>query len=191
MCLRYEPFAQQVRLLKENFMHIFFYFLTAVLWVSPSKSQDCVIMQGQAYRRATIPGNIPRKDLDESGKEIEAPVKKMNTFFIYVETKNNCTLKVIRLWIDGKAYHTIQEEILNTPVFLQPSHPGGKFDTLVRKTTNKVFRIHPREEWNLKPEKKIADRLERAKIVIEYANKSGTRYYQIEDIKRIAPMVLQ
>ena len=176
---------------KENFMHIFFYFLIAVSWIPPSESQDCVIKQGQAYLRATIPANIPRKDLDESGKENEAPVKKMNTFFIYVETKSNCTLNVIRLWIDGKAYHTIQEEILNTPVLVQPSHPGGKFDTLVRKTTNKVFRIHPREEWNLKPAEKITDRLKRAKIVIEYANKSGTGYYQIKDIKRIAPMVLQ
>ena len=172
-------------------MRILFYLFVMAMWIHPVQAQDCAITQGQAYQRATIPGNIPRKDLDESGKEIEAPIKRMNTFFIYVETKNNCNLKVTRLWIDGKAYHIIQEEILKTPVLIQPSHPGAKLDTLVKQTSNKVFRIHPREEWNIKPGKKITNRLGRAKIIIEYTNKPGTDYYQIQDIKRIAPMVLQ
>lgn len=172
-------------------MHIVFYLFAAALWSNPIQSQDCTIKTGQAYQRATIPGNIPRKDLDESGKEIEAPVKKMNTFFIYVETKKDCNLKVTRLWINGKAYHSIQEEVLNTPVVVQPSHPGAVLDTLVKQTSNKVFRIHPREEWKLNPGKKITDRFGGAKIIIEYTNKSKTDYYQIRDIKRIAPMVLQ
>ena len=137
-------------------MHILFYILVMAFPTHPAQKLDCAISQGQAYQRATIPGNMPRKDLDESGKEVDAPVKKMNTIFSYVETKNNCTPTVTRLWIDGKVYHTIQEEIRETPVLAQSSHPGGKFDTLVKKTNNKVFRIHPREELSLKPGKEIA-----------------------------------
>ena len=41
-----------------------------------------LIQKGYAFQRATIPGNIPRTTLDESGKVIEAPVKMMNTYFI-------------------------------------------------------------------------------------------------------------
>ncbi len=190
MCFPYLLFIPEPHLSK-MVMHTLIYLLITLLWPPGMQTQDCVIRQGKAYQRATIPGNIPRKDLDEAGKQIEAPVKKMNTFFIYIQVEKKCNLEVIRLWIDKKAYRTIQEEVLHTPVLIPPSQPGGKFDTLVKKTKHKVFRIHPREEWDLRPSKEVADRLGRAKIVIEYANKSGTGHYAIKDIKRIAPMVLQ
>ncbi|HKH62574.1 MAG TPA: hypothetical protein VKA49_17145, partial [Flavitalea sp.] len=129
--------------------------------------------------------------LDESGKVIEAPVKMMNTYFIYVETKNDCNLRATRIWLDGKAYNITREEILNIPVVIQHSHPGSTPDTLVKQTDNKVYRIELKEESKTNPPKKIMKMQLETKIIIEYTNRSRTEYFQIKEIKRIAPMVLQ
>lgn len=129
--------------------------------------------------------------MDETGKVIEAPVKTMNTLFIYVETKNDCNFRATRVWLDGKAYNMMREEILTMPVVIQHSHPGSTPDTLVKQTDNKVYRIQLKEESNTHPGKKILKMGEEAKIIIEYINRSRTEYFPIKEIKRIAPMVLQ
>ena len=171
-------------------MQTFVFFLAALFTITPTTAQHCIIQKGYAFQRATIPGNIPRT-LDESGKVIEAPVKMMNTYFFYVETKDNCNLRTTRLWLDGKAYNIGREEIVNMPVVIQPSHPGSAPDTLVKQTDNKVYRIELKEESKTDPPKKVLNLQAEAKIIIEYTNRSRTEYFQIKEIKRIAPTVLQ
>jgi hypothetical protein len=174
----------------KTFMHTFFYLFAVACSIFSAQAQDCSIKKGYAYQRTTIPGNIPRKTLDEGGKVIEAPVKMMNTYFVYVET-TDCNLKATRIWLGGKAYHVTQEEVVNMPVVIQHSHPGTAPDTLVKQTNNKVYRIQPKEEWQLKPGKKIIKMQKESKIIIEYTHKSVPAFYKIQDIKRIAPVVLQ
>ena len=154
-------------------------------------SQSCTIIKGSAYQRATIPGNIPRRDLDETGKEVEKPVKFMNTFFIYVETPRDCIIEVNTIWIAGKAYYVKQEEIKNTPVIIQHTHPGSVPDTLVKHTQNKVYQIQPAEERKDKSPKKILRKEKNAKIIIEYHHGSRKGSFAFMEVKRIAPMVLQ
>lgn len=180
----------KLHLLQKTFMYQLFCLLLAFGSLVSTPAQKCPI-KGYAYQRATIPGIIPRKTLDESGKEIEAPVKMMNTYFIYVEIKRGCNLQVTRIWISGKAYHIRQEEVKNTPVVIHHTHPGTPADTLVMQTNNQVFRIQLQEEWNHKPDNKVISKYPGAKIIIEYIHKSRPVYYRIQDIKRIAPMVLQ
>jgi hypothetical protein len=122
---------------------------------------------------------------------IEAPIKMMNTYFIYVETKNDCNLRATRIWLDGKAYNITREEITNIPVVIQHSHPGTPPDTLVKQTDNKVYRIQLKEESKTTPVGKIIKLQTESKIIIEYTNRSRTDYFSIKEIKRIAPMVLQ
>ena len=172
-------------------MQTLLFFLAALFTIIPSQAQHCIIQKGYAFQRATIPGNIPRTTLDESGKVIEAPVKMMNTYFIYVETKDNCNLRATRLWLDGKAYNINREEIVKMPVVIQESYPGSVPDTLVKQTDNKVYRIELKEESKTNPPHKVMKMQTEAKIIIEYTNRSRTEYFQIKEIKRIAPMVLQ
>src|SRR5215207_4994506 len=168
------------------FMQTLLFFFAAVFTIIPAKAQHCIIQKGYAFQRATIPGNIPRTTLDESGKVIEAPVKMMNTYFIYVETKNDCNLRATRIWLDGKAYNITREEILNIPVVIQHSHPGSAPDTLVKQTDNKVYRNEMKEETKTKPPKKNKKMQLETKIIIEYTNRTRTEYFQIKEIKRIA-----
>ena len=153
-----------------------------------SNAQDCSIKQAYAYQRTTIPGRRPAKTLDETGKQIEPPVKNMTTLFIYVEVGNDCIMNATGIWINEKSYHITQEEVINLPVVIRQSHPGGAPDTLVKQTNNKVFRILAKEEW---PGKKNKLKNASAKIIIEYRNQSKTCYYKIDNIKKLAPMVLQ
>lgn len=184
-------FGKNPHLLKKMFMQTLLFLLLGAFIVSPSRAQHCIIQKGYAFQRTTIPGNVPRTTLDETGKVIEAPVKTMNTLFIYVETKNDCNFRATRVWLDGKAYNMMREEILTMPVVIQHSHPGSTPDTLVKQTDNKVYRIQLKEESNTHPGKKILKMGEEAKIIIEYINRSRTEYFPIKEIKRIAPMVLQ
>ena len=75
-------------------------------------------------------------------------------------------------------------------MIIQHSYPHTPPDTLLKQTANKVFRIHPKEEWQIKANKKINKQPE-TRIIIEYVYKSRTEYYRIQNIKRIVPMVLQ
>lgn len=154
------------------------------------QAQDCKIEKGYAYQRTTIPGNIPRNDLDESGKEIERPVRMMNTFFIYVETNNGCNLRVTQLWILGKAFRVKQEEVKELPIVIHHTHPGTPPDTLVPHTMKRVFRLQPVAD-GFDEEKRIPVKQNQKSIRIEYLRKEKKLYYQVHDVKRIAPMVLQ
>lgn len=154
------------------------------------RAQVCKIQDGYAYQRMTIPGNIPRRDLDEKGNEINKPVKMMNTLFIYVETSKRCHLQVTKVWIAGKAYRVTQEEIKELPVVIYHSHPGTPPDTLVRPTTNRVFRIQPAAEWTEEAKRAPVKATEK-NIVIEYSRKGKATFHKIDEVKRIAPMLLQ
>ena len=167
-------------------------FILGVVFAIPAvKAQHCEIEKGYAFQRTTIPGNIPRTTLDESGKVIEAPVKMMNTYFIYVETKNDCNLRATRVWLDGKAYNITREEILTKPVVIQHSHPGTPPDTLVHQSDYRVYQIHLKEESKSNASKKVLKMQTTSKLIIEYTNRSQTVYFPVKEIKRIAPMVLQ
>lgn len=136
-------------------MNQLFCLLLAACTMGSANSQNCFVTKGTAYERTTIPGNIPRKTLDESGKEVERPIKKLSTYFIYIESKPGCHVLATRIWIGGKAYHVTQEEIMTTPVIIQHSHPGTPADTLVKQTNNKVLRLQQKEELKLKPDRRI------------------------------------
>lgn len=165
--------------------------MAVVVTIHPLKAQHCVIEKGYAFQRTTIPGNIPRTTLDESGKVIEAPVKMMNTYFIYVETKNDCNLRATRVWLDGKAYNITREEMLAKPVVIAHSHPGTPPDTLVGQTDNRVYRIHLKEESKTSPSKKVMKLQTTSRLIVEFTNRLQTDYFPVKEIKRLAPMVLQ
>jgi hypothetical protein len=169
----------------------FFYLLLAVCATGSCYSQNCPIKNGVVYERTTIPGTSPKKILDESGSQVERPLKIMNTYFIYIESNPDCHVQATRIWVGKKAFRITQEEITNTPVIIQQSNPGTHPDTLVKQTSNRVLRLQPKEELQLKPDKKITKKLTTAKVVIEYISNSRKEYYTIKDIKRIAPLVLQ
>jgi hypothetical protein len=164
--------------------------LLAICTCAPAWSQHCSLENGVAYERATIPATMPKKTLDESGKEIERPVKKMSTYFIYIESTPNCSIYPDRIWIGSKAYSINLEEIYS-PVIIQYSYPGKQPDTLVKATGNKVFRIYPKEELQVKADKKISKKLQSSKMIIEYDGVSGKKFFLIKEIKRLSPLVLQ
>jgi len=153
--------------------------------------KNCPIKNGSAYQRSTIPGTMPRKTLDESGNQVDRPIKKLNTYFIYIQLIHNCDIETTRIWIGGKAYRIAQEVVTHTPVVIEHSHPGALPDTLVKQTGNKVIRLQPTEELQVKSNKMVRNKLGGGNVVIEYNNNSRSKYYIIKEIKKLAPLVLQ
>lgn len=172
-------------------MNQLFFLLLSGCTIFLPHQENCLIKKGSAYFRSTIPGHVSKKTLDESGKEIDRPIKKMSTYFFYIELNKDCNIQVSKIWVDGKAYKVNQEEITKTPVIIQPSYPGTHPDTLVMLTSNKVLRLQQKELLQIKPDKKTTNKLNGAKVLVEYNGKSRTEYYSIKEIKRLVPLVLQ
>lgn len=171
-------------------MHLIF--LGAFLYCYFSMpAQNCTIVRGIAHQRTTIPGNYPRKQLDEAGKEVQTPPKFMNTYFVFIETPKACTLEIKRMWIDNTPYDVAMEEAQTLPVVLQSSNPSAKADTLVKATTNKVIRLQLTGQLQDKSTKRPPTKYKKDRIVIEYKNRGRERWFGIGEIKRIAPVVLQ
>ena len=175
---------------KTSMRILFFLLLTGCTWYA-ANSQVCRVVAGYAYQQSTISGKAPEKSLDETGKQVEAPVKGMNTYFIYLEIKGACAVEATGILIDGKAYRLIQEEILQFPVVIYNSDPRTKPDTLVKQTNNKVFRLHPKDPLPYAARNKIVSTRPKAKIIIEYRIRSKTHFYAMRQVKKITPMVLQ
>ena len=171
-------------------MHHILIFLLIIFTVT-LEAQDCGTVKGSAFERTTISGKAPRKILDETGTQVEVPMKNQSTLFIYIEANRNCNMKSYRIWIDGKPFALLQEEVTQTPIIIQNAYPGGIADTLVRKTVNKVFRLEPKQELKVSPGKKIRKQLSESKILVEYSYNAGTGSCIIKDIKKLAPLVLQ
>src|SRR5215207_4652858 len=100
-------------------MYPVFYIFLVTCSILSTKARDCVITKGYAYQQATLAGSAPRKKLDESGKQVDGPVKKLNAIYIYVETSKSCNLTATGVWIGEMAYHITQQEVLNFPVVIQ------------------------------------------------------------------------
>ena len=153
-------------------------------------AQVCQTLTGSAFERSTISGKPPKKILDETGTQVEVPLKSHTTRFIYIEADKKCNVRARRIWIDGKAFTLLQEEIVNKPIVLRNEYPGGITDTLIGKTDNQVFRLEPKQELKLRPGKKIRKQLSHSKMVIEYSYINGTGSCIIKEIKKLAPLVL-
>ena len=164
-------------------------FLLAVLSQTISADQPaCQLLTGYAYQQSTISGTRPRSKLGESGKVIESAPKAMSTLFVFIESTGKCVPEISAIWIGNKAYRVSHERIDSLPVIIHPGHPGALPDTIVKRTANAVYQIHPTEEWKSKVRKKNYGA---GKILIEYKSNFKTKYFSIAEIKKIAPMVLQ
>ncbi len=152
--------------------------------------QNCTIKKGYAYERSSLSGTPPRKILNESGEQVERPVKNNTTYFIYMETKTNRLVQPTRIWIDGKPFNVISEEI-ESPVILQYNQPIVSSDTLVKQTKNKIIKLQPKEELTVAPDAKLSKKLKAGEIIIEYNLDSKRHYYTIKKIKKLPPLVLQ
>lgn len=153
-------------------------------------SQKCTVKKGHAYERTTLSGTPPRKVLDESGNQVERPVKNKSTYFIYMEVKKNRQIQPTKIWINGKAFNVAAEET-TSPVIINYEQPRTTPDTLIKHTANKIIRLQPTAELTDMPSGKLLKKTKTAKIVIEYSRNSKTYYHAIKDIKKLPPLVLQ
>jgi len=172
-------------------MEKLFIVLFAICMSTSGYSQKCAIKKGYAYERSSLSGTPPRKVLDESGNQIERPVKNNNTYFIYIESKRGRIFQPTRMWIAGKPFTVATETITHLPVIIQYEHPAMPADTLVRQTSNTVIRLLPQAELIDKPDARLAKKIAQANVVIEFTRNSRTFYYTIKDTKKLTPLVLQ
>jgi hypothetical protein len=152
--------------------------------------QNCSIKKGYAFERSTLSGTPPRKVLEESGNQIERPVKNNTTYFIYMEIKNSCHIEPSRIWINRKPYLVRKEEV-TAPVIINYEQPRTTPDTLVKQTKNKIIRLLPTTELNDTANSWLSNKISGSKIVIEYLKNSKPFYHTIKDLKKLPPLVLQ
>lgn len=179
-----------VLIFRRSTMQSIFFLLLIIASRIVEAPQGCPVLKGYAFEQATVPARGPKRILEEGGKQTESSPKSMTRLLIYLESNNNCSIHVKRIWIARKAYRVKQEEIIFLPVVMQASRPGALADTLVRFTKNKVLQLQLQAEDTVQ-EKKVLSKLPKGDLIIELEGKSRTKYFSIHPIKKLAPLVLQ
>ena len=147
-----------------------------------------VILRAYAFEREILPGMV-QSVTDKNGNIIETPVSPKADYFIYLETGPVRSIDVKNIWINEVNYDAGLRIVNKTPVILG-IHPGpGNADTLVKKTSNKVWEVQVKQ----KSDKKMPIALEqsKSKIVIACLNNGKVFYYTLDQIKKLRPLSAQ
>lgn len=129
--------------------------------------------------------------IHENGSLKEKPAEANQQYFIYTEVAGSSDVVVKNLWLNRKRYDVIST-VKSTPVIIENLRSTIKqMDTLVSKTRYKVFQIEIKKENKEKATNQLSKSLKSDGMIIEYLSKGKTRYYLIDTIKQLAPLVLQ
>lgn len=165
-------------------------FLICLVTAAKGYSQAKPLVKAYAYLRESVPGAIP-KTIDENGKEINTGPVNIKSYQLFLEYKKGTVLRPLRIWIDGRAYGLTMQTIGKTPyTFSRPGIGSNvEIDTLVKKTSNNVYRIVPAEEISGTSSSKFAQ--VRNGLVIEYYVGKKLNHYVVKDIRKLSPMILE
>lgn len=144
-----------------------------------------------AYSRATLPGVSPFVVIHENGSIREKPAEANKQYFIYTEVTASSDVVVKHVWLNRKR-HDVISTVTPTPVIIENSNSNKKhMDTLVSNTSYKVFQIEIKKENQEKLTNQLSKSIKSEGMTIEYLSKGKTRYYSIDTIKQLAPLILQ
>ena len=158
-----------------------------------SAQDKCPIVKGYAYQRTTLPGTIPKGVVDEQGREVKRPAKHMVTQYFYLETRPGESFDLQRIWVKGKPYEVKMKTVEQTPVLIAKTSVGSKYrsDTLVKQTRNNVMKLNVQQPIDMKAGSKLARKIKRSDIVVEYSWNGKVLYFEIDTIKILEPLALQ
>lgn len=173
-------------------MKISLFFLLLLQACSPLFNQaDKHIHKAYAYSRATLPGVAPSVVIHENGSIREKPAEANKQYLIYAELTGSSDVVVKHVWLHRKR-HDVISTVVPTPVIVENSNSNQKhMDTLVSKTSYKVFQIEIKKENQEKQPNQLSKSVKSEGMAIEYLSKGKTRYYSIDTIKQLPPLVLQ
>lgn len=149
------------------------------------------IHKAYAYSRAILPGVPPSVVIHENGSLSEKPVEANRQYYIYTEVTGSSDVVVKYLWLNRKR-HDVISTVTPTPVIIENSKSNMKhMDTLVPKTSHRVFQIEIKKENREKVTDQLSKSIKSEGMIIEYLSKGKTHYYPIDTIKQLAPLILQ
>lgn len=147
------------------------------------------IYKAYAYSRAILAGVAPSAVIHENGSLREKPAEANQQYFIYTEVAVSSDVAVKYLWLNQKRYDVIST-VKPTPVIIENSISTVRhMDTLAPKTGYKVFQVEIQKESLEKSRRPKS--VKSPGIILEYLSKGKTRYYPIDTIRQLAPLVLQ
>jgi len=173
-------------------MKISLLFLLLLQACSPLFNQaDKNIHKAYAYSREVLAGISPSVVIHENGSLREKPAEANQQYFIYTEVTGSSDVVIKYIWLNRKRHDAIST-VKPTPVIIEYSKSNIKhIDTLVSKTRYIVFQIEIKNENKEKATTQLSKSIKSDGMIIEYLSKGKTRYYPIDTIKQLAPLVLQ
>lgn len=166
--------------------------LLAPVYLPQSCSQaDRYISKGYAYSRETLQGAAPTVKIDENGTTSESVRQAGQQYYIYVEATRPLDVNVKSVWIKGKRYDAGITEVTSTPVVLSNPSVTMEIDTLVAKTSNKVWQVIPTPGGTVTNSPIPAKAGAADDVEIEYIYKGKTLRYSIHEMKKLHPVALQ
>jgi hypothetical protein len=151
-------------------------------------TQNSPIIKLHVYSREVLGGAQQKKQsVSETGVETELPLTKPLQYFIYAETKNTQKPGIKNIWIGGKKHEVyVHESIIKSPVvFSNTTLPGLQNDTLVRKTSNKVWLVELKEPLKYNSNTAVSKLLAKNEALLSYQQGNTIKYLAIKKIKKL------
>jgi hypothetical protein len=151
-------------------------------------TQNSPIIKLHVYSREVLGGAQQKKQsVSETGVETELLLTKPLQYFIYAETKNMQKPGIKNIWIGGKKHEVyVHESIIKSPVvFSNTTLPGLQNDTLVRKTSNKVWLVELKEPLKYNSNTAVSKLLAKNEALLSYQQGNTIKYLAIKKIKKL------
>jgi hypothetical protein len=126
------------------------------------------------FKQVVIPGNIPKKIIEENGKEIKVEAKQHYNYFIYLVSSTSVT--PTEIWLNGKAFSATAVSVSSPVEYVNPTE-GNKTTVLVPGTNKKVLKISLSGEGLASPTSKGKSLASKNELVIIYKG-GGKTYYK-------------
>lgn len=149
------------------------------------------VAKAYAYSQKEISG-INRKVMDKDGKIIRGK-NTATHYYLYLECYAGKEVVVDNVWISGQVYK-VDVKKTESPVAVSAGIKGVKKDQseiLVPQTNNNVMVVLPKDEDEVKPDKKISRLIKNNAVLFAYSCNGKKYYLAVKSFKEITPEINQ
>jgi hypothetical protein len=140
------------------------------------------------YKQVVIPGTVPKKIIEEDGKQTTLEVKQRYNYFIYLVSSGIVT--PTEVWINGKVYSVTTVDV-STPVEHQNPAQGNKAKLLVPKTSKKTLQLSLSGAELSKPSSKGKTLAAKNELVVIYKGGKKTYYKTVKKLTELDAAEMQ
>lgn len=157
----------------------------------------CLFSFGQdvklkAYVQSVLPGTVPRKVTDESGRPRQTPSGKNEQYYVYLLYSKKTKVVPVEMWLNGKPFSILPRNVEKTPVEIGDSNnPAGGKTVAIPQTKDKVVQLKPSTYTDGKSNYTTQQKAKANDVVVVYKINGKFRTVSLPHFVRLEPIANQ